>query len=287
MKQIVQAVPTGRFTGLLLLAVTSVLWSTNGVGIKWIDWHPIAIAGMRSGIAAVIIWLAFRHTPLRWTKATLCGAMAYATLMFTFVGATKLTTAANAILLQYTSPIYVAILSALLLKEKPHRHDWLTIVAVGGGIILFFQDQMTTGGLAGNILALVSGLAVAVMTVSMRMEKDGSPHGAALLGNTLAFFCALPWMLDGSPNLAGWTVLGALGIFQLGVPYVLYSIAIKQVTALEAALVTVIEPILNPLWVILLVGELPGPWSLVGGGIILTSLAARYVIPLLKRPGIG
>ncbi|HMM20441.1 MAG TPA: EamA family transporter [Selenomonadales bacterium] len=277
-----------RARGIALLAITAVLWSTSGFGIKWIDWNPMAIAGARSAVAAVVIWAAFRQSPLRWNRPMLYGGAAYAVMMLTFVAANKLTTAANAVLLQYTSPVYVAILSALFLREKPRLYDWATIGLIGGGIVLFFQDQMTAGTIGGNLLAIASGIAMAVMVVAMRRQKEGSPFGSVLLGNLLTFFCGLPFMVGGEPGVTGWTVIIALGSVQTGLAYVLYSIAIKKVTALEASLITVIEPILNPIWVFLLVGEGPGPWALLGGSIILTAIAARCVWPALKpNPATG
>jgi drug/metabolite transporter (DMT)-like permease len=271
-----------RLRGIFLLAVTAVLWSTSGIGIKWIEWNPMAIAGARSAIAAIVIWVAFRRSPVCWNKASFYGGVAYAVMMLTFVSANKLTTAANVILLQYTCPIFVAILGVIFLHEKPGLYDLVTISFVGGGMVLFFQDQMSAGGLAGNLLAIVSGMSMAVMAVSMRLQKEGSPFGSVLLGNVLTFLCGLPFMFEGSPGVGGWTAIVALGCIQIGLSYVLYSIAIKYVTALEASIITMIEPILNPLWVFLLLGEGPGLWSLIGGSVILLAIAARYIIPAIK-----
>lgn len=268
--------------GIALLVITAVIWSTSGFGIKWVDWNPLAIAGARSGIAAIVIWAAFRQSTLHWNRPMVYGGVAYAIMMLTFVVANKLTTAANAILLQYTSPIYVAVLSALFLQEKPRFYDWLTIGFVGGGIILFFQDQMTAGSFVGNVLAIASGISMAIMIVSMRMQKAGSPFGSVLVGNILTCLCGLPFFFEGGPGVNGWVVLFLLGSIQTGMSYVLYSLAIKRVSALEAAIITVIEPILNPIWVFLLVGEGPGSWALVGGIIILLAITARCVLPAIN-----
>ncbi|SDF02595.1 DMT family transporter [Sporomusa acidovorans] len=273
---------SSRLQGIILLVITAVLWSTSGFGIKWIDWHPLAIAGARSAFAAVVIGIAFRRTKLCWNWILVGGGIAYAVMVISFVVASKLTTAANAILLQYTCPIFVAILGVFFLNERPSRYDWLTIVLTGTGMILFFQDQMSEGGFIGNLLAIGSGVAMAVMAVCMRQQKDGAPFGAALLGNVLTFVCGLPFMFADSPGTEGWLALLALGCVQLGLAYVLYSIAIKLVSALEASIITMIEPILNPLWVFLLIGEGPGFWALIGGGVILTAITIRYVVPALK-----
>ena len=272
-----------RLQGLALLLATAVLWSTSGIGIKWVSWHPLAIAGARSGIAAIVLWAAFRKTELYWNRSLVIGGIANALTVLLFVSATKLTTAANAILLQYTYPVFVAVLGMMFLQEKPCRADWLTMGTICAGMVLFFQEQMSPGRLEGNILAIGSGVTMAVMVVALRSQKEGSPWGSVLLGNVLAAVCGLPFFFDGGPGEEGWLVLIALGVVQLGLSHVLYSIAIKQVTALEASIVTMVEPLLNPIWVFLLLGEQPGIWALWGGGVILTAMAVRYVLPELRR----
>ena len=273
---------SSRLQGIILLVVTALLWSTSGFGIKSIEWNPMAIAGARSVFAAVVIRIAFHRTKPRWNWVLICGGVAYAVMVMTFVAASKLTTAANAILLQYTCPIFVVILGVIFLNERPNLYDCLTIVLTGTGMLFCFQDQISEGGFIGNILAICSGMAEALMVVCMRQQRDGSPFGAVLLGNALTFVCGLPFMFDGSPGIEGWKALVALGCIQLGLAYVLYSIAIKMVSALEASLITMIEPILNPLWVFLLIGEGPGCGALFGGGIILTAITIRYVVPVFK-----
>lgn len=263
--------------------ITAVLWSSGGLLIKAVDWPPLAIAGFRSAIAAVVIRLAFRGQRLTYSRPQLIGAAGYAGTVMLFVASTKLTTAANAILLQYTAPVFVALLAAWFLGEKPRPADWLTIGVVFAGMVLFFQDKMSAGGLLGNMLALCSGFTMAVMGVAMRHQKDGSPFGSVLLGNVATVVCGLPFILAApQPGLTGWAALIALGCFQLGLSYVLYSIAVKHVTALEAILITTIEPILNPVWVFLLIGEQPGPWSIAGGFVIITAIVGRYLWPGLR-----
>jgi len=274
-----------HFRGIVLLVITAVLWSSGGLLIKSVDWHPLAISGVRSLIAAAVIRLAFRREPLNIRKVQVAGALGYVATVMLFVSATKMTTAANAIVLQYTAPIWVALFGAWFLKEKTTVLDWLTIGLVFGGMILFFQDQMSAGHMLGNLLAVASGMSMTVMALAMRKQKDGSPFGSVLLGNILAFVFGIPFMLGGGPDPAGWAAIVILGVFQLGLSYVLYSIAIKHVTALEATIITMIEPVLNPIWVFLMLGEVPGPWSLAGGAIILTAIVARYAIPALKSAG--
>ena len=272
-----------RLQGLALLLATAVLWSTSGIGIKWVSWHPLAIAGARSGIAAIVVWAAFRKNSLHWNRSLFIGGVAYALTVLLFVSATKLTTAANAILLQYTYPVFVAVLGMLFLQEKPCKADWLTMGTVCVGMVLFFQEQMSPGRLEGNMLAIASGVAMAVMVVALRSQKEGTPWGSVLLGNVLAALGGLPFFFDGGPGGEGWLALLAMGVVQLGLSYVLYSVAIKKVTALEASIVTMVEPLLNPLWVFLLLGEQPGIWSLWGGSVILAAMTVRYVLPELRQ----
>lgn len=261
----------------LLLFVTAVLWSWGGVLIKSITWHPLAIAGTRSAIASLVILLYLKKPKINWSWPQIGGALAYAGTVILFVTATKLTTAANAILLQYSAPIYVAFLGRWLLKEEVSKEDWWAVTAVLGGMVLFFFDQLQWGDLLGNLIAILSGWTFAFLTVFMRMQKDSSPLESVFLGNIFAALIGLPFVLQQLPAPGVWVNLTLLGTVQLGLSYILYSIAIKGVTALEASLIPVIEPILNPLWVFLAIGEIPGNWALVGSAIILVSIVFWFL----------
>lgn len=266
-----------RRAAVFLLVIANMLWSSGGLLIKGVDWNPIAIAGMRSAVAALVIWLAFRGQSLTWSKAQLGGAIAYTATVILFVSATKLTTAANAILLQYTMPLYVALFGAWALNEKPTAADWVTIGAIAGGMGLFFLDQLSAGGLLGNICGAGSGATLAAFCLCMRKQKDASPFGTVLLGNVLTAIIAIPFMFGPSPSTEGWINLALLGVVQLGLPYVCYSIAIKSVTAIETSLLGAIEPVFNPIWVFFLLGEKPGMWAMIGGCIILAAVTLRCV----------
>ncbi|BBB92568.1 MAG TPA: DMT family transporter [Methylomusa anaerophila] len=258
------------------LVLTAILWSTGGVLIKLVDWHPMALAGARSIIAALIIGTAFRKQRLSFSKPQWAGAAAYCCCVSLFVISTKLTTAANAILLQYTAPIYVALLSGLLLGEKTTRRDWLTIFMVLSGMLFFFIDKLTTSGMVGNICAVASGIAFALFIIFMRMQKKDSPYGSVLLGNLLTFALSLFFWSGNSLQPSNLLGILLLGVFQLGLAYVLYSYAIRYTTALEATLITSVEPILNPVWVFIFLGEIPGFYSLIGGLIVLATITLRY-----------
>lgn len=267
-----------RPKAILYLAITAILWSLGGLLIKSVNSSPLAIAGVRSGISSLIILMAIGKPKFNWSFSQIGAAICYSALVLLFVAANKNTTAANAILIQYTAPIYVALLGAWLLKEKVKLLDWVTIVLAIGGMLLFFLDDISMEGVFGNILAAASGLAFAMFTIFMRMQKDGSPIESVLLGNILTAIIGVPFVFGGMPDEKGWLFLVVLGVVQLGLPYILYSKAIKHVTALEATLIPIIEPILNPVWVFLVLGETPGKWAIIGGVIVIVVVTGRCLI---------
>jgi len=257
----------------LMLVITALLWSTGGFLVKGIQWHPVAIAGMRSLIAAAVILIAIRKPELTWSLPQLGGAVFYAGTVILYVIANKLTTAANAVLLMYTAPIYVIIFGPWFLKEKASRRDWLAVGAVMVGIVVFFMDKLSPEGFLGNMLAVLSGVSFAWMTLFLRKQKRGSPVESVFLGNLLAAVIGLPFFLrEELPEINGILMLIALGTFQLGFSYVLYTKAIQKVRAFEAVLITMLEPVLNPVWVFLLLGEVPGNWALAGGTIVMATV---------------
>lgn len=244
--------------------------------IKAVAWPALAVAGGRGLIAALFLIATHRGLRFHFSRAQLVGAAAYAACTITFCTATKLTTAANAILLQYTAPVWIALFGAWFLGEHATRADWLTIAVVLAGMTLFFADGLEVAHVLGNTLAVVSGVFFATMTIALRKQKDGSAIESIIMGNLIAFVVGLPWILQ-APALTpgGWTALAVLGIVQLGFSYWLFARAIKHVTALEAVLIPVIEPILNPLWVLIALGEKPTPLALLGGAVVLTAVTLR------------
>ena len=263
---------------VLLLAGTALLWSTGGLFIKAVEWNALAIASVRSAIAAVTVYLLIGRPRFTFSAVQLSGAAAYAGTVILFVMANKLTTAATAIFLQYTATIYVALFGPWFLHEHPTRLDWTLILVALGGIGLFFVDQLSLHGLWGNVCALGSGLAFATLILLLRRQKDASPVESVLLGNALTALICFPFVLGPMPNAKSWLGLLWLGVFQLGLAYVLYTKAIKHVRALESTLISTIEPVLNPIWVMLFLGEIPSPWSLAGGALVLFAAATRGIL---------
>jgi drug/metabolite transporter (DMT)-like permease len=150
-------------------------------------------------------------------------------------------------------------------------------------MFLFFIDKMTPGGMLGNIYAILSGFCFACMVLMLRKQKDESPLESVFWGNVLTAIIGIPFMFSSMPDTRSWIALLLMGVFQLGISYILYAFAIKHVTALEAILIPVIEPLLNPVWVFLVLGEFPGPWAFVGGLIVLVAIVGRSVIMALNN----
>jgi drug/metabolite transporter (DMT)-like permease len=271
-----------RTKALAMVLVSAVLWSLGGVLVKLVNAHPFVIAGMRSLVAGCIILAYVRKPRFTWSMPQIGAAVCYSLTVILFVTANKLTTAANAIMIQYTAPIYVAILSMIFLRERIRWFDWAAIAVSIGGVVLFFVGNISPGNIIGNVMSIFSGMLMGATVVFLRMQKDGSPIESTLLGNFLTFFIALPFIVK-SPPLDMQSVIGILflGVFQLGLSYIIFSKAIKHVTALEGILIPIIEPILNPIWVMLVVGEKPTGFAVVGGMIVIGAVTVRTVYATL------
>ncbi|MEN3008020.1 DMT family transporter [Pseudothermotoga sp.] len=272
-----------RKVAILFLIITAILWSLGGLLIKLVNWNPIAIAAGRSIISALLMLAYVRKPKFNWSRDQILAALFYFGTVTLFVTANKFTTAANAILLQYGAPVYVAIFAPSILKEKTKTADWIAIAFALFGMTLFFFDELEVKNLFGIIIAVASGVSFALYIIFMRKQKDASPIDSTLLGNILTALIGLPFIFSQSFEFQNVLGIVLLGTVQLGFSYILYSIAIKYVEALEAILIPIIEPILNPIWVFLAFGEKPGSWALLGGAIVLSSVTLRYSVPLLVR----
>ena len=223
-----------------------------------------------------------RPQKIDWRATTnlLLGGFFYAATMLLFVPATKMTTAANAILLQYTNPIYIIIFGPLLAGEKS---DWIDITAVAGilaGMVLLLWGDLGGGQMAGNILALLSGVTYGGTTIFLRRAKNTRPSDSLNLSCLLSFLFALPFIVKaGLPQSAmSYPALLCLGVFQIGMPAVLLSIGIEKVPALSSVIITMIEPMMNPVWVALFAGEVPSASSVFGGLVILACIVAHVAL---------
>lgn len=293
-----------RATLYVLLA--ALLWSTGGLGVKSVVMSPLALAGFRSLFAVPVLVLAAlveaRRVPRSTSAAALLlptlrrplvwgAALSYAVMVVSFVVAAKLTTAANAILLQYSGPIWVALLSWPLLRERLRGVDVLATVGCAIGMVLFFFDRVSSEGRLGDLVAILSSLGFAGVPLLMRLEQSrhpaewsgqaASPLVAMILGNAIACVGCAPWMVSATaapPSASGWAVIVFLGTVQIGAAYWLYGAAVGAMPALRSTLLATIEPVLNPLWVALVRGEMPSRWAAVGGVVILASVTAQGVL---------
>jgi drug/metabolite transporter, DME family len=264
----------------LQLAAAAALFSTGGAAIKAADFTGWQTTSLRSGIAAVAILLLTAEARRGWTGRTVLVGFAYAACLTLFVLANRLTTAANTIFLQSTAPLYLLVLSPWLLREPIRRQDLGFMAAVAVGLVLFFvsvDSPMATAPdpVRGNVLAAVSGLFWAITVCGLRWlgtgdGSHGSPVAAVVSGNLTACLVALPMALPlGGHGAVDWAVVAYLGVFQIALAYVLVTSALRHIPALEASLILLIEPVLNPVWAWVFQGERPGAWALVGGALIL------------------
>lgn len=258
-----------RRKAVLFLVLAAVLWSTSGVLVKIMDWQPLAILAGRSLFGSIVFLIYLRRIPRRFNRWQLSAAAAFILTQFLFITSTKLTTAANSIFLQYTAPIYVMLLAYWFLGEKPSRTDWLSMLVIFIGLTLFFGDQLSPEGFYGNLLAILSGVTSAVMIVSFRAQKDGSPAESNLIGFLFTATLGIPFILKETWTVNSWLILAFLGIFQIGFAFIFFTQGIKHIPALEANLIGTLEPVLNPIWVFLFYGESMGKFALICGLILL------------------
>lgn len=268
----------------LLLLTAALLWSTAGAAMKVCQLSGWQIAGGRSLIAGLFLFLAVREARRLPNLVVLATAVAYAATVTLFAVANKLTTAANAIFIQSTAPLWVVLLSPRLLGERPSRAELLTIPVYAVGLFCFFLDDLSPGQMLGNWVALGAGLAFATCIIGLRAIKDRGPS-ALVYGNWMSALVTAPlWLLEPTPAPADLLVLVYLGVFQLGLAYLCFARGVARTPALEASLLVLLEPVLNPIWTFLLAGERPGRWALIGGGIVLGATLWRTLSPIWTRP---
>ncbi|MBI2212978.1 MAG: DMT family transporter [Acidobacteria bacterium] len=265
-------------TGTWLIIVAAILWSTGGIGIKAITNGPLEVACVRSIVAAVTLFAIFRPKVPKLTPAFFVALVSYAGCLTCFVTATKWTTAANAIFIQYSGIIWVILLSPRVLGEKLRRSDVVTALIAFVGMGLFFAGDVDMRGMAGNLVALLSSIFFAGIYLGLRRERDNGAEAAVCWGNVLAAALLAPLALPGievTPKAGA--VLLFLGIFPIAVPYALFVRGIRTVPAVQASLLGMLEPVTNPVWVLLLLGERPSVQAVIGASIVLGALGWRTV----------
>ena len=303
--------------GAWALVICALGWSLGGVFLKYVNVNSFAIAGLRSTFAFIAMAALSRYLPSFYVKDESTGkvdkaqtvylwlsAFSYAATMIMYVISNKLTYAANVIFLQYTSPVWVILFSAIILGEKNRKIDYITFAGIAVGMVLFFADSLMENqsgefadtALLGNTIAALSGTTWAATTlfqrkqqllIAQRIRETGrtpshnTSRDAFMLAQIITAAFGLPFvflMKAGVPDGRSLLFLFLLGLLQMGIPNIMYSIGIKKVTALSASLITMIEPLMNPVWVFIFVQEVPTVKCIVGGLIILGFILLREFV---------
>jgi drug/metabolite transporter (DMT)-like permease len=256
--------------------------------VKIVAWNPFVIAGCRSFFAALFLLVLQRLTlqpgrpfftgirsPLAWFAG-----MSYSATMILFVVANKLTASANVIVLQYSAPVWAALFAAFIIREKPKWEHWVSLVLIFAGLVILLKDGFSEGGLLGDALAVLSGVVFGLASVLLRAQKDASPQDGMTLSHIITVAFCLPFMFIYKPVITPPAALSIIymGVLQVGLAAALYSYGIKKVSAVSAMLIASIEPVFNPLWVFLVIGEKPTHTAFIGGAVILAAVFFSNII---------
>ena len=271
----------------MIMVITACMWSIGGLFIKLISWSPFMIAGVRSAISGSVMAVYMMKASVgfklnRYSFFAGIGLCFSATL---FTMANKLTTAANAIVLQYTAPVFILLLSALLFRQKMRKKEVGVVLVTLAGMVLFFFDQLSPGNVAGNLLGILAGVFLALMFVMVGRggDDDSTRMSGILIAHTMTVLIGVPLGLmgvmsdtaaaAGSPLGLEILYVAILGVFQLGIPYVLYGIASRDCPPLACSLIGMLEPLLNPVWVAIFTGEVPGLFAMAGAVVIIATVS--------------
>lgn len=263
----------------------AVLWSFAGLCTRFIPWGALSISAIRGLLAAVAIGVYTKQWFFKPTTAVLLGAFGTASTSVIFMIANKMTTAANAIVLQYTAPVFVIIITAIAYKAKPKILDIVTVITTLFGISLFFIDHLAKGSIVGDLLSLLSGLTFSIVFLANRLP-GANPMQASYLGcllNGLLFPIIFFDQSLRSPEPKIILAMLATGIFQQGLAYIFFSKEIKTTPAISASIIAMIEPIINPIWVFLYMGERPGPMAVIGTVIVILTIGVYNVISIYQK----
>jgi drug/metabolite transporter, DME family len=272
---------------ILYTVAAAVMWSIAGIFIKWINLDAFTILFYRSFFAGILFLILFRGQLRLFNKLTFVTILFYVPLLVAFVTATKLTTAANAIFLQYTAPAIVLLLEPVFLKTKLTRINIWTVIVSIIGMAVFIVDQFSTpDNWLGVMLALSSGFTLAGLIIVQKMNKPEYQPSGIFYGNLAVCLVTLPWMLESpAPSGQEWLFFVILGMGQLGLGYYFFMKGSRHLNAIDSSLISILEPILNPVWVLIGYGEQPGMWSVIGGTIIIAALLLRLY--LMRRQSVG
>ncbi|MCL2865227.1 MAG: DMT family transporter [Lachnospiraceae bacterium] len=270
--------------GPLAMVAASICWSLGGLLIRFIpeSWGALSIIGLRAFLAAIVFIIWRRSAKIELTQGNILAALCLTATTTLFVFANLLTTAAAAIMLQFTAPVFIILIHLVFYRKKPKTSEIIAATITICGMLLFFADHLEIGGTLGNVLAIISGLTFAGVFVCNK-RPDTKPEQSLLLGFYISSLIGLPFaFFRVTPDFVGWASVIVLGVIQVGLAYVFFTIGIKKTTALLACLITAMEPVLNPLWVALVTGEIPGLFTILGGAIIILTIVI-YNIWLEKK----
>ena len=261
---------------IIQMLTCAALWSIAGIFIKLIPWNAFAISSLRSLIAGITVlaFIKLKGYKIVLNRRTLTAGILMSFVYTAFVGANKLTTAANAIVVQFTAPLFIVIFSAILFKQKIRRADITAVICAMVGISMFFFDKLEGGYLTGNLVAILAGALMGGMYMAIGRTDGAERYSAILFGQLSAFLIGLPFIIATRPEISAFPVLYIiiLGVFQLGIPYILYGRASEYCPPLACSLLGAVEPLLNPIWVLIFDGERPGVYALVGCVIVVASV---------------
>lgn len=273
--------------GLLYVLTAALLWSTGGLFIKLISLSAMELSFFRCSIAAITFALIFKKRILLFNKLSIINSIFYAVVLITFVIATKTTTAANAIFLQATAPIYVLIFEPLFNKSRYERINIITVGVCILGMILFFVGKLEPGHLEGNFVALISGITFAALFLGMKQNDQQYQQSSIFWGNILVAMICIPFLLSMEAiSISDLWMVSFLGVFQIALAYAFFASGLKRILAVEASIISMVEPVFNPVWVFLGYGEVPTLTAIIGGLIILGAIIVRSFIvgtPALKK----
>lgn len=261
---------------IIQMLICATLWSIAGIFMKLLPWNGFAVASLRSMFAGITILTYMRISGIKlvFTKKTVAGGILTGLVYICFTCANKLTTAANAIVLQFTSPVFIVIFTSIIYKTKIKKGDLITVLLTLAGIALFFFDDLKTGYIIGNIVAIAAGMFMAGMYMVVGVMDDEMRFSTISIGQMFTFLAGLPFVIATKPvfNATTLSCIAVLGIFQLGISYILYCKASKYCPPLACCLLGVIEPLLNPVWVMIFDGEKPGIFALIGAVIVVATI---------------
>jgi len=262
--------------GILYVFIAALLWSSGGLFIKLISFSAMQLSFFRCSIAAITFALIFKKQILLVNKLSIINSAIYAVVLISFVIATKTTTAANAIFLQATAPIYVLIFEPLINKTRFERINVITVGVCVLGMILFFVGKLEPGHLEGNLVALISGITFAAFFLGMKRNDQKYQQSSIFWGNILVALICIPFLSSLEMlSFSDLWMVSFLGVFQIAVAYAFFASGLKRIIAVEASIISMVEPVFNPVWVFLGYGEIPSVYSIIGGLIILGAIIIR------------